>query len=48
MADVRRAVRDNWDAAIAGGQLAVGDLVLVGCSGGADSMALAEAAAFEG
>ena len=48
MADVRRAVRDNWDAAIAAGQLAVGDLVLVGCSGGADSMALAEAAAFEG
>lgn len=48
MADVRRAVRDNWDAAIAAGQLAVGDLVLVGCSGGADSMALAEAAVFEG
>lgn len=48
MADVRRAVRDNWDAAIAAGQLAAGDLVLVGCSGGADSMALAEAAAFEG
>jgi tRNA(Ile)-lysidine synthase len=48
MADVRRAVRDNWDAAIAAGQLAVGDLVLVGCSGGADSMALADAAAFEG
>lgn len=48
MADVRRAVRDNWDVAIAAGQLAVGELVLVACSGGADSMALAEAAAFEG
>jgi len=44
MADVRRAVRENWDAA----GVADGDLVLVAVSGGADSMALAAAAAFEG
>ena len=44
MADVRRAVRENWDAA----GVAEGDLVLVAVSGGADSMALAAAAAFEG
>jgi tRNA(Ile)-lysidine synthase len=44
MADVRRAVRENWDAA----SLVAGDLVLVAVSGGPDSMALASAAAFEG
>ncbi len=44
MADVRRAVRENWSAA----GVAEGDLVLVACSGGPDSMALAAAAAFEG
>ena len=44
MADVRRAVRENWDAA----GVANGHLVLVACSGGADSLALAAAAAFEG
>ena len=48
MADVRRAVRDNWSVASSEGLLAAGDLVLIACSGGADSMALAEAAAFEG
>ena len=48
MADARRAVRENWDAASQQGLLAAGDLVLIACSGGADSMALAEAAAFEG
>lgn len=53
MADVRRAVRDCWDAFAAIGPvapsdgLAEGALVLVACSGGADSMALAEAVAFE-
>ena len=44
IADVRRAVRENWSAA----GVAEGDLVLVACSGGPDSMALAAAAAFEG
>lgn len=44
MADVRRAVRENWSAA----GVVLGDLVLVACSGGADSLALAAAAAFEG
>ncbi len=44
VADVRRAVRENWDAA----GVKAGDLVLVACSGGPDSMALAAAAAFEG
>jgi len=44
MADVRRAVRENWDRA----GVASGDLVLAAVSGGADSMALAAAAAFEG
>ena len=44
MADVRRAVRDGF--ALAG--MASGDLVLVACSGGADSLALAAATAFEG
>lgn len=44
MADVRRAIRENWDAA----GVHTGDLILVACSGGADSMALAMAAKFEG
>jgi tRNA(Ile)-lysidine synthase len=44
IADVRRAVRDGFEAA----GLQAGDLVLVACSGGADSLALAAAAAFEG
>lgn len=44
MADVRRAVRDNWDSA----GVKPGDLVLVAVSGGADSMALAAASLFEG
>ena len=48
MADARRAVRENWDAASQQGLLGARDLVLIACSGGADSMALAEAAAFEG
>ena len=40
-ANVRRAVRENWEqAGVAGG-----DLVLVACSGGADSLALAAASA---
>jgi tRNA(Ile)-lysidine synthase len=44
MADIRRAVRDSWD------QLNVrkGSTVAVACSGGADSLALASAALFEG
>ena len=41
MADVRRAVRDNLD------DLAAGALVLVGLSGGPDSLALASGLAFE-
>jgi tRNA(Ile)-lysidine synthase len=44
MADTRRAVRE----AIAAAGIASGDLVLVACSGGADSLALAAATAFEG
>jgi tRNA(Ile)-lysidine synthase len=44
IADVRRAVRD----AFASAGLGEGDRVLVGLSGGADSLALAAAAAFEG
>jgi len=44
MADVRRAVRENWVLA----EINKDDLVLVAVSGGADSMALAAAAAFEG
>jgi tRNA(Ile)-lysidine synthase len=44
MADVRRAVRENWDAA----SVVSGDRVLVAVSGGPDSMSLASAAAFEG
>lgn len=43
IADVRRAVRESWDAS---GVIA-GDLVLVACSGGPDSLALAAAVAFE-
>jgi tRNA(Ile)-lysidine synthase len=44
MADVRRAVRETLAAA----GVVSGDLVLVACSGGADSLALAAATAFEG
>jgi tRNA(Ile)-lysidine synthase len=43
IADVRRAVRESWDAS---GVIA-GDVVLVACSGGPDSLALAAAVAFE-
>lgn len=44
MADVRRAIRETWDAT----GVHTGDLILIACSGGADSMALALAAKFEG
>ena len=44
IADVRRAVRESLGRA----GVAAGDLVLVACSGGADSLALAVAAGFEG
>ncbi len=44
IADVRRAVREGFEAA----GLVAGDTVLVACSGGADSLALAAATAFEG
>ncbi|MFM6978047.1 MAG: tRNA lysidine(34) synthetase TilS [Micrococcales bacterium] len=44
MADVRRAVRECWER----NEVSAGDLVLVACSGGADSLALAAAAIFEG
>lgn len=44
IADVRRAVRESFDVA----GVEAGDLVLVACSGGADSLALAVAAGFEG
>ncbi len=44
IADIRRAVRESLEAA----GVADGDLVLVGVSGGADSLALAAGAAFEG
>ena len=44
MADVRRAVRENWDRH----GVVSGDQILVACSGGADSLALAAAAVFEG
>lgn len=44
MADVRRAVRECWDAV----GVEPGQLVLTACSGGADSLALAAAVAFEG
>ncbi len=44
IADVRRAVRECLEQA----GIQADDLVLVACSGGADSLALAAAAAFEG
>ena len=44
IADVRRAVREAW---MRHGVVA-GDLILVACSGGPDSLALAAAAIFEG
>ena len=44
MADVRRAIRDSWDQF----NLVKGSTVSVACSGGADSLALASAALFEG
>lgn len=44
IADVRRAVRESW----ARNEVTVGDQILVACSGGADSLALAAAAIFEG
>ena len=44
IADVRRAVRESWMR----NGVASGDRVLVACSGGADSLALAAAAIFEG
>ncbi|MTA08987.1 MAG: tRNA(Ile)-lysidine synthetase, partial [Actinobacteria bacterium] len=44
IADVRRAVRESFDVA----GVEAGELVLVACSGGADSLALAVAAGFEG
>ncbi len=49
IADIRRAVRDSLDAAAAasGRPLATGELILVACSGGPDSLALAAALAFE-
>ena len=49
IADVRRAVRDSLHAAaVASGEpLVGGQLILVACSGGPDSLALAAALAFE-
>ena len=44
VADVRRAVRESFERH----GIAAGDKVLVACSGGPDSMALAAALAFEG
>lgn len=44
MADVRRAIRENWDTY----GVISGDSIAVACSGGADSLALASAAIFEG
>jgi tRNA(Ile)-lysidine synthase len=44
MADVRRAIRDSWTAL----NLEKKSTVAVACSGGADSLALASAALFEG
>lgn len=44
MADIRRAVRDSWDLL----NLYKGSTVAIACSGGADSLALASAALFEG
>jgi tRNA(Ile)-lysidine synthase len=47
VAAVRLAVRRCLAGELAGGGLAAGDLVLAACSGGADSLALAAALAFE-
>ena len=49
IADVRRAVREGLDAAAvaSGSPLAPGELILVACSGGPDSLALAAALAFD-
>jgi len=47
VAEVRRAVRAALDDARSAGVLAAGNLVLVALSGGADSLALAAATAFE-
>ncbi len=49
IADVRRAVRESLDAATGapGAGLVGGELILVACSGGPDSLALAAALAFE-
>ena len=44
MADVRRAIRDSWETF----GVVEGDTVVVACSGGADSLALAAASLFEG
>lgn len=44
MADVRRAIRDSWDTY----GVIEDDTIAVACSGGADSLALAAAAFFEG
>ena len=44
IADVRRAVRECLETS----GIQAGDLILVACSGGADSLALAAAAVFEG
>ena len=44
IADVRRTVRESW----ARNGVVVGDQIMVACSGGADSLALAAAAIFEG
>lgn len=44
IADVRRAVRESWSR----NEVSLGDQILVACSGGADSLALAAAAIFEG
>lgn len=46
VARIRHALREFLTARIAAGELAEGDLVLVACSGGPDSLALAAAAAF--
>ena len=44
MADVRRAIRDSWETY----GVVEGDTVVIACSGGADSLALAAASLFEG
>lgn len=44
IADVRRAIRQSWEAY----GYKAGDSIAVACSGGADSLALAAAAIFEG